>query len=72
LPIKSKYATVAQAPLPQASVSPTPSENATYTVDGYQVGVVSMGNPHAVLIVNDINQEIESIVKTIQNSGDYT
>jgi diaminopimelate epimerase len=47
------------------------SENATYTVDGYQVGVVSMGNPHAVLIVNDINQEIESIAKTIQNSGDF-
>jgi diaminopimelate epimerase len=35
------------------------------------VGVVSMGNPHAVLIVNDINQEIESIAKTIQNSGDF-
>jgi diaminopimelate epimerase len=30
-----------------------------------------MGNPHAVLIVNDINQEIESIAKTIQNSGDF-
>jgi diaminopimelate epimerase len=47
------------------------NENATYTVDGYQVGVVSMGNPHAVLIVNDINQEIESIAKKIQNSGDF-
>jgi diaminopimelate epimerase len=47
------------------------SENATYTVDGYQVGVVSMGNPHAVLIVNNINQEIESIAKKIQNSEDF-
>lgn len=47
------------------------NENATHTVNGYQVGVVSMGNPHAVLIVDDINQEIESIAKKIQNSGDF-
>lgn len=47
------------------------STKATYTIKGETVGVVSMGNPHAVLIVDDINQEIETIAKKIQNSTDF-
>jgi diaminopimelate epimerase len=37
------------------------NENATHAVNGYQVGVVSMGNPHAVLIVDDINHSISLV-----------
>jgi len=47
------------------------STDATYTVEGKKVGVVSMGNPHAVLIVDDINQEIETMAKKIQSSADF-
>ncbi|SHE19291.1 Diaminopimelate epimerase [Bathymodiolus brooksi thiotrophic gill symbiont] len=45
--------------------------DATYTVEGETLGVVSMGNPHAVLIVDDIRQEIETIAKKIQSSADF-
>jgi len=47
------------------------SVNATYIVEGETLGVVSMGNPHAVLIVDDISQDIETIAKKIQNSVDF-
>nr|WP_202752549.1 diaminopimelate epimerase [Bathymodiolus thermophilus thioautotrophic gill symbiont] len=47
------------------------SVNATYVVEGETLGVVSMGNPHAVLIVDDISQDIETIAKKIQNSVDF-
>jgi diaminopimelate epimerase len=30
-----------------------------------------MGNPHAILIVDDICQEIETIAKKIQSSADF-
>lgn len=47
------------------------STNATYIVEEKTVGVVSMGNPHAVLIVDDINQEIAPTAQRIQNSPDF-
>ncbi|MBA5248262.1 MAG: diaminopimelate epimerase [Gammaproteobacteria bacterium] len=47
------------------------NSNATYIVEGKKVGVVSMGNPHAVLIVDNINQDIETIAKKIQSSADF-
>ncbi|SFV85244.1 Diaminopimelate epimerase [hydrothermal vent metagenome] len=47
------------------------NDKATYTVENKEVGVVSIGNPHAVLIVDDINKEIEPIAKKIQSSADF-
>ncbi len=47
------------------------NDNATYVVEGETVGVVSVGNPHAVLIVDDINQDIEVIAKKIQSSANF-
>lgn len=49
----------------------TEDAKATYTVEGEEVGVVSMGNPHAVLIVDDINQGIEPIARKIQSATDF-
>lgn len=46
------------------------NEKATYNIEGFEVGVVSMGNPHAVLVVKDINKEIKKTAKEIQGS-DY-
>jgi len=46
------------------------NEKATYNIEGFKVGVVSMGNPHAVLVVKDINKEIKKTAKKIQGS-DY-
>jgi len=41
-----------------------------YTVNGQEIGVLSMGNPHAVLISNNIESlEIDKSAKDIQNSG---
>jgi len=46
------------------------NNNATYTVEGYEVGVISVGNPHAVLIVDNINEvNVEEIGKKIQSSA---
>jgi len=45
-------------------------QNSTYQVEGYEVGCVSMGNPHCVLIVDDVeNTDVEVIGKLIQNSS---
>jgi len=46
------------------------SQEKHYKVNGFQIGVISMGNPHAVIISNDIkNLQIEEPAKDIQNSG---
>ena len=44
-----------------------PSEQ--YEIEGYKLGVLSMGNPHCVLLVDELDSmEIEPIAKRIQQS----
>lgn len=44
-------------------------QSATYNIEGYQVGALSMGNPHCVLLVDDIDQvDVEAIGQQIQQS----
>ena len=46
------------------------SQDRKYIVNGLEVGVLSMGNPHAVIISNDIaNLQIDEVAQNIQNSG---
>ena len=46
------------------------SQDRKYIVNGLEVGVLSMGNPHAVIISDDIaNLQIDEIAQNIQNSG---
>ena len=46
------------------------SQDRKYIVNGVEVGVLSMGNPHAVIISNDIaNLQIDEVAQNIQNSG---
>ena len=46
------------------------SQHKKYTIDGMEIGVLSMGNPHAVTLVENIeNLEIDKTAKSIQNSG---
>jgi len=46
------------------------SQDKKYIVNGMKVGVLSMGNPHAVIISDDIvNLQIDGIAQDIQNSG---
>jgi len=41
-----------------------------YSINGKQIGVLSMGNPHAVILLDNIeNIEIDKTAKDIQNSG---
>jgi len=41
-----------------------------YSINGKQIGVLSMGNPHAVILLDNIeNIEIHKTAKDIQNSG---
>ncbi len=40
----------------------------TYEIEGHKVGVLSVGNPHCVIIINDHNVDIKSIASHIQNS----
>lgn len=41
----------------------------TYEVEGYEVSVLSIGNPHCVMMVNDIHSvDVESIASCIQKS----
>jgi len=41
-----------------------------YSINDSEMGILSMGNPHAVLLANNIaNLEIDKIAKDIQNSG---
>jgi len=41
-----------------------------YSINGKQIGVLSMGNPHAVILADNIkNLEIDKTAKDIQNSG---
>jgi len=46
------------------------SQNKKYTIDGKELGVLSMGNPHAVILANNIAiLEIDKTAEDIQNSG---
>jgi diaminopimelate epimerase len=47
------------------------SKQQTYNIAGYEIGLVSMGNPHAVLIVDDIQQDIQEIAQTIQAASEF-
>lgn len=41
----------------------------TYEIEGYELGVLSVGNPHCVMIVDDIYDiDVKSIATCIQNS----
>ena len=41
----------------------------TYHIEGYEVGALSMGNPHCVLLVDDVDQvDVEAIGQRIQQS----
>jgi diaminopimelate epimerase len=43
----------------------------SYNIADFEMGLVSMGNPHAVLIVDNIDDEIEEIAKKIQNADEF-
>jgi len=43
-------------------------EDLEYMVEGFKVGSLSIGNPHAILVLDDIS-EIDSIALKIQSSG---
>jgi len=46
------------------------SRHKKYTINDTEMGVLSMGNPHAVILADNIeNIEIDKIAKDIQNSG---
>jgi diaminopimelate epimerase len=46
-----------------------PKVQSTYNIEGFEMGVLSMGNPHCVLLVDDLLQlDIASIALEIQNS----
>jgi len=46
------------------------NQNQKYIINDLEMGVLSMGNPHAVVITKNIeNLEIEKTAKDIQNSG---
>ena len=48
------------------------SQDKKYIVDGKEIGVLSMGNPHAVILANNIEHlEIHKTAKDIQNSGHF-
>jgi len=61
---------------PEFTLSKVPanfdSQDKKYIVNGKEVGVLSMGNPHAVILSNSIeNLEIEMTAKDMQNSGHF-
>jgi len=46
------------------------NQHKKYSINGTEMGVLSMGNPHAVILANNIsNLEIDKIAEDIQNSG---
>ena len=48
----------------------TQSQDTEYILEGQKMGVLSIGNPHAVLILKDINQEdIKDTATKLQNSN---
>jgi len=48
------------------------NQHKKYSINDIEIGVVSMGNPHAVIHVDKTeNLEIEKIAKDIQNSGHF-
>jgi diaminopimelate epimerase len=43
-----------------------------YSVEGFQIGALSIGNPHAVISVNDLNLfDVESTASKLQNSNHF-
>jgi len=59
---------------PEFTLSKIPAnfdnQNQKYIINDLEMGVLSMGNPHAVVITKNIeNLEIEKTAKDIQNSG---
>lgn len=46
-------------------------KHTSYTIAGFDMGLVSMGNPHAVLVVDDIDKDIEKTAKKIQNADEF-
>ena len=45
-------------------------ESSKYMVEGFKVGSLSIGNPHAILVLDDIS-EIDSTALKIQSSNDF-
>jgi len=46
------------------------NQHKKYSINGKQIGILSMGNPHAVILADKIeNIEIDKTAKDIQNSG---
>ena len=45
-------------------------ESSEYIVEGFKVGSLSIGNPHAILILDDIS-DIDSTALKIQSSNDF-
>ena len=46
------------------------NQHKKYSINGTEMGILSMGNPHAVILANNIeNLEIDKTAKDIQNSG---
>jgi len=48
------------------------NQHKKYSINDTEMGVLSMGNPHAVILVNNIaNLEIDKTAADIQNSGNF-
>ncbi|QKQ24786.1 diaminopimelate epimerase [Candidatus Ruthia endofausta] len=46
-----------------------PQQSAYYQIEGFDLGVVSIGNPHCVILVKDVNTvDVSSIARKIQQS----
>jgi len=74
LTIKNDSTVIVNMGKPEFAPSKIPanfdSQDRKYIVNGLEVGVLSMGNPHAVIISDDIaNLQIDEIAQNIQNSG---
>jgi len=59
---------------PEFALSKIPAnfdnQSQKYTINSQEIGVLSMGNPHAVIVADKIeNLEINKTAKDIQNSG---
>ena len=74
LTIKNDSTVIVNMGKPEFAPSKIPanfdSQDRKYIVNGLEVGVLSMGNPHAVIVADNIeNIEIDKTAKDIQNSG---
>lgn len=71
--IKGKNATVNMglADFSVNNILHNSKQQTTYTIENQQMGLVSMGNPHAVILVDDINLEINDISVKIQKNHKF-